>query len=136
MNIAQLRQTIQLLLEGSPDLVGQYTLPDGTKIPAIYVSGRQGVPPEWKVEGLEVVIDEFPSLSPRAGVGIVQQRQEWTVVLVDYSTSSKALTQAARRISRRFPDARFSFSPETDIAYGQYRIRIPDLEIDRLYPPQ
>jgi ribonucleotide monophosphatase NagD (HAD superfamily) len=132
VNISQLRSSITTLLSASPDLVGSYTLPDGTKIPAIYVVGRNSVPTEWKVEGLEVAIQEFPRINPRPGVGTFQQRKEWTVVLVDYNTASNKLGMAAERISRRFPDARFSFMPESDIAYGQYRIVIPDVEIGRL----
>lgn len=132
MNIAQLRETIVELLTASPNLIGNYILPNGQAIPAVYVAGRQGVPPEWKAEGLEVVLQEFPRINPRPGVGTFQQRKEWTVMLVDYLPSSKDLLLAAERISRRFPDARFSFTPETDIVYGQYRIVIPDLEIGRL----
>ena len=132
MNIAQLRETIVELLTASPNLIGNYILPNGQAIPAVYVVGRQGVPPEWKAEGLEVVLQEFPRINPRPGVGTFQQRKEWTVMLVDYLPSSKDLLLAAERISRRFPDARFSFTPETDIVYGQYRIVIPDLEIGRL----
>jgi hypothetical protein len=132
VNISQLRSSITTLLSASPDLVGSYVLPDGTKIPAIYVVGRNSVPTEWKVEGLEVAIQEFPRINPRPGVGTFQQRKEWTVVLIDYNTASNKLGIAAERISRRFPDARFSFMPESDIAYGQYRIVIPDVEIGRL----
>jgi ribonucleotide monophosphatase NagD (HAD superfamily) len=132
VNIAQLRETITRLLSASPNLVGAYTLPNGTQIPSIYVVGRQGVPSEFKAEGLEVTMEEFPRLNPRAGVGTFQQRKEWTVILVDYSPSSNKLNQAAQRISSRFPDARFSFMPESDIVYGQYRIVLPDLEIGRL----
>ena len=132
MNIAQLRDIITTLLGTSPNLIGSYTLPDGSTIPAIYVVGRQGVPPEFKAQGLEVAIQEFPRLNPRPGVGIFQQRKEWSMALVDYDTSSNKLNEAAQRISRRFPDARFSFMPETDVVYGQYRIVIPDLEIGRL----
>lgn len=132
MNIAQLRDAITTLLSASPNLIGSYTFPDGTTVPAIYVTGRQGVPSEWKVSGLEVTIEEFPRLSPRAGVGTFQQRKEWTVVMVSYSTSSDALLEAGNRMSSRFPDARFSFMPDSDIVYGQYRIVIPDLEIGRL----
>ena len=132
MNIAQLRDIITTLLGASPNLTGSYTLPDGSTIPAIYVVGRQGVPPEFKAQGLEVAIQEFPRLNPRPGVGIFQQRKEWSMALVDYDTSSSKLNDAAQRISRRFPDARFSFMPETDVVYGQYRIVIPDLEIGRL----
>ena len=132
MNVAQLRDIITTLLGASPNLIGSYTLPDDSTIPAIYVVGRQGVPPEFKAQGLEVAIQEFPRLNPRAGVGIFQQRKEWSMTLVDYDTSSNKLNDAAQRISRRFPDARFSFMPETDVVYGQYRIVIPDLEIGRL----
>jgi hypothetical protein len=132
MNISQLRDTITTLLSASPNLIGSYVLPNGTEIPAVYVTGRQGVPSEWEVEGLEVTMGEFPRLSPRPGVGTFQQRKEWTVVLVDYLPASENLRLAGERISRRFPDARFSFTPETDVVYGQYRIIIPDLEIGRL----
>jgi len=126
VNITQLRDTIVTLLSASPDLIGSYTLPNGTTIPAVYVTGRQGVPTEWKATGLEVVIQEFSRLIPSPALGKFKQRQEWTVVMVNYDTTSSNLSIAAERIAARFPDARFSFSPETDIAYGQYRIIIPD----------
>jgi hypothetical protein len=129
VNITQLRNIITDLLDGTPSLIGSYTLPDGTKIPAVYVAGRQGVPGEWKVEGLEVVIQEFPRLNPRPGVGTLQQRKEWAVTMIDYLPSSDKLLLAAERISRYFPDARLSFTPESDVVYGQYRIVIPDVEI-------
>lgn len=132
MNIAQLRSTITTLLSASPELIGSYVLPNGQKVPAIYVTGRQGVPPEWKVEGLEVVLQEFPRLSPSPALGKFRRRQEWTLMLVDYDTSSNKLQAAAERLAGRFPDARFSFSPETDIAYGQYRIIIPDTDMGYL----
>jgi hypothetical protein len=129
VNITQLRNIITDLLDGTPSLIGSYALPDGTKIPAVYVAGRQGVPGEWKVEGLEVVIQEFPRLNPRPGVGTLQQRKEWALTMIDYLPSSDKLLLAAERISRYFPDARLSFTPESDVVYGQYRIVIPDVEI-------
>lgn len=132
MTISELRDIIGTLLGASPNLIGSYVLPDNTEIPAVYVVGRNGVPSEWKVKGLEIAIQEFPRLNPRPGVGIFQQRKEWTVVMIDYDPDSSNLSLAAERMSRRFPDARFSLSPETDIAYGQYRIIIPDTEIGRL----
>ena len=132
MNIAQLRDIVTTLLSASPNLVGSYTLPNGSTIPSIYVVGRQGVPTEFKAMGLEVTMEEFPRLNPRPGVGTFQQRKEWTLVLVDYDTNSIKLNEAAQRISSRFPDARFSFMPESDVVYGQYRIVVPDTEIGRL----
>jgi ribonucleotide monophosphatase NagD (HAD superfamily) len=135
VNIAQLREVVIELLSASPNLIGTYTLPNGSTLPAIYVVGRQSVPNEWKVKGLEVTIEEFPSVSPRAMVGKVQNDKQWTVILVDYTTNSNALHSAAERMARRFPDAQFSFRPESDVVYGQYRIRIPDTQLLPLYPP-
>lgn len=134
MNISQLRETVTELLSASPNLIGTYTLPSNSTLAAVYVVGRQSVPSEWKVKGLEVTIEEFPSTSPRAMVGKVQNNKQWTVVLIDYTTNSSALSQAAERMARRFPDAQFSFRPETDVVYGQYRIRIPDTELLNVYP--
>ena len=134
MNISQLRETVTELLSASPNLIGTYTLPNASTLPAVYVVGRQSVPSEWKVKGLEVTIEEFPSVSPRAMVGKVQNNKQWAVVLVDYTTNSSALSQAAERMARRFPDAQFSFRPETDVVYGQYRIRIPYTELLNVYP--
>jgi hypothetical protein len=132
VNITQLRDTVVTLLSASPNLIGFYTLPNGTTIPAVYVAGRQGVPTEWKAMGLELVIQEFSRLMPSPALGKFKRRQEWTVVMVNYDTTSSALTVAAERMAARFPDARFSFSPETDIAYGQYRIIIPDTDMGYL----
>ena len=132
MNITQLRDIIVTLLSASPDLIGNYIFPNGTLVPAVYVAGRQGVPTEWKAIGLEVVIQEFSRLVPSPALGKFKRRQEWTVVMVNYDTTSSNLTAAAERMAARFPDARFSFSPETDIAYGQYRIIIPDTDMGYL----
>jgi hypothetical protein len=135
VNISQLRETITELLSASPNLIGTYTLPNGSTLPAVYVVGQQSVPKEWKVKGLEVTIEEFPSISPRAMVGKVRNNKQWTVILIDYTTASAAIRAAAERMARRFPDAQFSFQAETDIVYGQYRIRIPDIELLTVYPP-
>ena len=135
MNITQLRDTVSSLLGASPNLLGTYTLPNNTTVSAIYTVGRQGVPTEWKVTGLEATIREFPDISPKAMVGTLRNRQTWTVMLVDYDPASNKLQTAAQRMARVFPDAAFSFSPESDIAYGQYRIRIPDVQLLTLYPP-
>jgi hypothetical protein len=134
MNISQLRETVTELLSASPNLIGTYTLPNASTLPAVYVVGRQSVPKEWKVKGLEVSIEEFPLINSRAMVGNVRNRQQWTVMLVDYTPGSTALDAAARRMARRFPDAQFTFSPEGDITYGQYRIRIPDTILLNVYP--
>ena len=131
MNIAQLRDTIVSLLTASPELIGTYSLPDGTKIPAIYVVGQNGVPPEWKVDGLEVTMRQYPELLPTAGVGIVDVLQQWEVVIVQYNPDGKQIAQAMDRMVRRFPDATFRYTPGDDVAYERCRVIIPDREIRR-----
>jgi hypothetical protein len=128
VNISQLRDALTTLLTASPNLIGEYTLPNGTKIPAVYVVGQQGVPSEWKVEGLEVTMRQFPELIPRAPLGgTVKINQLWEVVLMEYTPSSDSLAVAMDRIVRRFPDATPRYFPGNDVAYERCRFTIPDL---------
>ena len=134
MNIAQLRDTITTLLSASPNLVGSYTLPNGTKIPAIYVTGRQGVPSEWKVEGLEVTMREFPDPRPRSPLnGAVKINQLWEIILVQYTPSLGTLPVAMDRMIRRFPDSTPRYFPGDDVAYERCRFVVPDMILRPLY---
>jgi hypothetical protein len=133
MNIAQLRDTVTTLLGASPNLIGSYTLPDNSTIPALYVVGRQGVPPEWKVNGLEVAIREFPERLPQSGLGAVKVLQIWEIMLVQYDTDSNSLSTAMDRVIQRFPDATLRYLPGDDIAYERCRVTLPDMTIKQLY---
>ena len=134
MNIAQLRDTIVNLLSASPNLIGSYTFPNGTTIPAIYVVGQKSVPTEWKATGLEVTIRQYPELLPEAGVGIVSVLQQWEVMVAQYNPDGKEIASAMDRMVRRFPDTNVNFMPGNDIAYERCRFLIPDMTIRRLYP--
>lgn len=134
MDIGQLRETITQLLSASPSLVGEYTLPGGNVIPAIYVVGRQSVPKEWKAKGLEVTIRERPERLPSVGIGTLSVNQLWEVILVQYTPSSNTLEDAMERIIRRFPDCTPRYFRGDDVAYERCRITIPDRVIRRLHP--
>lgn len=134
MDIKQLRDVIVTLLSASPNLIGSYTLPNNTTIPAVYVVGQKSVPSEWKVTGLEVTMRQYPELLPTAGVGIVDVLQQWEVVMVQYNPDGKEIASAMDRMVRRFPDATFRYVPGDDVAYERCRVIIPDREIRRLYP--
>jgi hypothetical protein len=135
VNIAQLRDTIVTLLSASPNLIGSYTLPNGTTIPAIYVVGQKSVPTEWKATGLEVTIRQYPELVTRPGVGIAKVLQQWEVMVVQYNPDGKEIATAMDRMVRRFPDAGvYDSTPGNDIAYERCRFIIPDMTIRRLYP--
>jgi hypothetical protein len=135
VNITQLREVLVELLSESPNLIGQYTLPNGVTIPSVYVVGQQGVPKEWKAKGLEVVIRQFPEILPSAMVGTMSINQLWEVILVQYTPSSNTMALAMDRMVRRFPDSTPRYFPGDDIAYERCRFTIPDMTIRNLYPP-
>ena len=136
MNISQLRETVTELLSASPNLIGTYTLPNNSTIPAVYVVGRQSVPKEWKVKGLEVTMREFPEFAPRSPLGgTVKVNQLWEIVLVQYTPNSNTLALAMDRMVRRFPDATPRYFPGDDIAYERCRFVVPDLILRNLVAP-
>lgn len=132
MTITELRDIIETLLGASPNLIGKYIFPDNTEIPAVYVVGQKSVPSEWRVKGLEVTMRQYPEMLPEAAVGVVKMLQQWEVMLVQYNPDGKEITDAMDRMSRRFPDATFRFTPGDDVAYERCRIVIPDTIIKRL----
>jgi hypothetical protein len=134
MNITQLRDAINTLLSDSPSLLGTYTLPNATTIPAIYTVGRQSVPANWKVTGLEVTMREFPERLPTTMMGTVRVLQQWEVVMMQYTPSSTTLSDAIDRMVRRFPDATVRYTPGDDVAYERCRFIIPDMVVRNLYP--
>ena len=132
MNISQLREAITELLTEAPDLTGNYTLPNGSVIPAIYVVGRQSVPGEWKVSGLETTMREFPELRPVSPLsGAVKVSQLWEIIMVQYTPSSNALGLAMDRMVRRFPDVTPRYFPGDDVAYERCRFVVPDTILRR-----
>jgi hypothetical protein len=134
MNITQLREHVTELLSASPNLIGEYILPNGNKVPAVYVVGRQNVPKEWKATGLEATIREFPDRSPSAMVGMVKVVKLWEVQLVQYTTTESNISLAIDRLIARFPDATVRYMPGDDIAYERCRVMIRDTEVRTLYP--
>ena len=133
MNITELRDIITTLLSASPNLVGSYTLPNNSTVPAIYVVGQQGVPPEFKVSGLEVTMRQFPEILPRSPLGALKMNQLWEVILVQYTPSANTLPLAMDRMVRRFPDSTPRYFPGDDVAYERCRFLVPDMVIRPLY---
>ena len=126
MTILQLRQTLETLLA---DILGTYTLPNGTEIAAVYVDGRYGVPKSWEVTGLEVGIKQYPARASRPLMGMVEMRKSWEVTLSQYSPASEVMDDAVDRILRHFPDTNLTGFPSTDREYQYARLIIPDVDI-------
>lgn len=130
MTIKQLRDTIEALLAG---IIGSYTLPNGTQIAAVYVDGRYGVPKDWKVNGLEAAIKQYPSRRSRPLMGKVEIRKAWEVRLSEYNPFSENMDEAVDRILRHFPDTSLTGFPSSDREYQYARLIIPDIEIASQY---
>lgn len=132
MNILQVRDTVAQLLS---DLLGSYTLPNGTTVPALWVDGRSGVPKGWKVRGMEASIKQYPMRRSRPLMGMVEMRKAWEVVLSQYDPSSEDMDDAVDRMLRHFPDATLQGFPSSDREYQYARFIIPDIEIATQYRP-
>jgi hypothetical protein len=130
MTILELRNTLEVLLA---DILGTYTLPDGSTVPAVYVDGRYGVPKDWKVDGLEASVRQYPSRRSRPLMGMVEMRKAWEVKLSQYSPSSESMDDAVDRILRHFPDTSLTGFPSSDREYQYARLIIPDIEIKTQY---
>lgn len=126
MDVKQLREVIE---DALVSIVGTYTLPNNTTLPAFYVDGQYGVPKDWKIQGLEVVIQEFPTPNPRACVGTGLERKVWTVIMTDYQPASRSLLDAINALKKRFPDGEYRFRAENETVYGQCLVNIPDFDI-------
>ena len=130
MEVLQLRHTLETLFA---DILGTYTLTNGTQREAIYVVGEKSVPKSWKVKGLEVTLRQYPRQVSRPLMGTVRIDRTWEVMLVNYTPASGVLQEAINRLLRHFPDARASYQEYSDIAYEQYRVLIPDADIQTQY---
>lgn len=130
MTILELRNTLEVLLA---DILGIYTLPNGSTVPALYVDGRYGVPKDWKVDGLEASMRQYPSRRSRPLMGMVEMRKAWEVKLSQYSPSSESMDDAVDRILRHFPDTSLTGFPSSDREYQYARLIIPDIEIKTQY---
>jgi hypothetical protein len=67
---------------------GTYTLPNGTRIPAVFVAGAQQVPSDWNIQGIECVIQDVPEVDPIATTlnGVIV-RESWKVRFTNYGSN-------------------------------------------------
>jgi hypothetical protein len=86
--------------------LGQYTLPNGVKTPAIAVrEAGEGRPSGTKVDGIEVVIIREPEMIAQDQYRQKQALREWTVFLVDWGTELYSLEDVAELLIYTYPSA-------------------------------
>lgn len=121
--VLQIRDPNTGQLEPEAQWLGTYTLPNGSKIPAVFVAGAQQVPSDWNIEGIECVIQDVPRVSPIPTVlnGAVL-RETWTVRFTNYGLQKATvmpttLLDLSRRLGRLFPQVQPEYQYRTSATF-------------------
>ena len=90
------------------DWPGYYSLPNGTRTPAVYVVGAYMVPSDWVVTGIECTISDMPEITSPGSVGTIVSFERWPIRFTNYGTQkgtrmSTTLLDISRRLARVFP---------------------------------
>lgn len=106
---------------------GIYTLPNGDRIPAVFVTGKDMVPSQWDITGIECVIDEVPGDITSPG-GLVSF-ERWNVRFTNYGTKqgtrlATSMLDIRRRLARAFPRDRATYMARTEATYEAITVSI------------
>lgn len=100
MDVLTLRTELETVLA---DYLGDYTLANGAKTPAISVrAAGESLPPNTTVTGMEVVILREPELVPVRQYQREQAFSRWTLYLVDWSGDT-SLQEVGGVLIREYP---------------------------------
>ena len=118
---------------------GTYTLPDNSKIPAVYVVGSSMVPSNWTIEGVETTIEEIPEISSPGSVGCVISYEVWSVRFTNYGTRKGTkmpitMLDIVRRLARAFPRDRVTYMARTEATFESATARIKGAVINPPIP--
>ena len=108
---------------------GYYTLPDRSRIPAVYVTGASMVPSNWTITGIECVIEDVPEItSPGSYSGIVSI-ESWNVRFTNYGTKKGtrmpvSMLDIRRRLARAFPLDQVTYMARTEVTFEALTARI------------
>jgi len=116
---------------------GVYTLPNKTRIPAVYVIGSSTVPSSWNITGIECIVEEVPeAVSPGSMSGILTF-ESWKVRFTNYGNREGtqmplSMRDIVRRLVRTFPRASIVPMPRTEATFEAVTARITEPSI---HPP-
>lgn len=108
---------------------GYYTLPNASRIPAVYVTGASMVPSNWTITGIECVIEDVPEItSPGSYSGIVSI-ESWSVRFTNYGTKKGtrmpvSMLDIRRRLARAFPLDQVTYMARTEVTFEALTARI------------
>lgn len=108
---------------------GVYSLPDGSRIPAVYVTGSSMVPSNWTIEGIETTIEEVPEISSPGSVGCIISYEVWSIRFTNYGTKQgtrmpTSMLDICRRLARAFPRDQVTYMARQENTYEAATARI------------
>lgn len=108
---------------------GYYTMPNNTRIPAVYVVGEAMVPSDWVVTGIECTITDVPEIVSPGSVGAIVSFERWPVRFTNYGTRKGTrmpvtLLDISRRLARTFPRDSATHTPRTEATYEALTVSI------------
>jgi len=131
MNVAELRQLLNHVVGGH---LGAYTLPDTSVIKALQVVPPQ-VSKQWKINGIELVIERTPDPNPSSMTGgRIYLEKRWKVIATSYD-SDQTLDNVIDGIVRTFAGVNIVLVPPTDNEWERATFTIPDREIKTMIIP-
>lgn len=108
---------------------GYYSLPNGTRIPATFVTGAHMVPSNWTVTGIECTIDDVPEIVDQGTSSGLVQIEYWNVRFTNYGINkgtkmSTSMLDIRRRLARVFPNDRVVYMARTEATFEAITARI------------
>ena len=84
------------------------------------------MPPDWRIRGIEAVLQRRPVRQPLGGIGTIIANRIWSLTFVCYD-STQTLDEIDLLILRAFPDAQRRPRAATDDTYEQLNVELPDV---------
>lgn len=108
---------------------GYYTLPDSSRIPAVYVTGASMVPSNWNISGIECVIEDVPEIVNPGSYSGVFSLESWHVRFTNYGTREGtrmpvSMLDISRRLARTFPRDPVTYMARTEVTFEALTARI------------
>jgi hypothetical protein len=129
LHILDLYQSDGTTLKAYTAWPGYYTLPDSSRVPAVYVTGASMVPSNWTITGIECVIEDVPEITSPGSVGGIISFESWTVRFTNYGTKEGtrmplSLLDISRRLARAFPQDPVTYLARTEATFESLTARI------------
>lgn len=129
LHILDLYESDGSTLKAYSNWPGYYTLPDRSRVPAVYVIGASMVPSNWGITGIECVIEDVPEITSPGSYSGVLSVESWNVRFTNYGTKEGtrmplSMLDIRRRLARTFPRDQVTYMARTEVTFEALTARI------------